>query len=65
MADTHTTQPTLDGTPIHRYRYCRRCGRPLTAEASRRIGYGDECNPTRHPTPAATRQVDQDQLPED
>ncbi|MEU6925480.1 DUF6011 domain-containing protein [Streptomyces sp. NPDC046631] len=47
----------------YRHRYCRKCGRPLKAQGPRLRGYGDHCDPTRHPTPAPARDIDQDQLP--
>ncbi|MYR75147.1 MULTISPECIES: DUF6011 domain-containing protein [unclassified Streptomyces] len=61
---TNQQQLHLDTqAPAHRYRYCRRCGRPLTAPGSRFRGFGPDCDPTRHPTAAATRDIDQDALP--
>lgn len=47
----------------YRYRYCRRCGRPLAAETSRRLGYGPDCDPTHQPHPEPARDIDQDTLP--
>lgn len=61
-----TTQQQLHldtTTPAYRHRYCRRCGRPLTAEASRLRGWGPDCDPDQHPAPAPTRNIDQDTLP--
>ncbi|MFG2540705.1 DUF6011 domain-containing protein [Streptomyces sp. NPDC048511] len=63
---TNRHQPQLDldeTTTGYRHRYCRRCGRPLTAEDSRRRGWGPDCDPTRHPTAAPARDIDQDAIP--
>ncbi|MFF7631501.1 DUF6011 domain-containing protein [Streptomyces cyaneofuscatus] len=58
-------QPTLIDDPNtgYRHRYCRRCGRELTAPSSRLTGYGPDCDPARRPPAAAPHHVDQDQLP--
>jgi hypothetical protein len=63
--DDRHQQQALVGAPEakHRYRYCRRCGRPLTLPESRRRGYGEACDPARHPTPAPVRDIDQDAIP--
>ncbi|MFD7855248.1 DUF6011 domain-containing protein [Streptomyces microflavus] len=44
-------QPTLieDPNTGYRHRYCRRCGRELTAPTSRLTGYGPGCDPARRP----------------
>ncbi|MFJ1900426.1 DUF6011 domain-containing protein [Streptomyces sp. NPDC088115] len=58
-------QQALTGPPDggYRHRYCRRCGKPLTAPESRRRGYGEHCDPTRQPQPAPARDIDQDAIP--
>ena len=62
--DRHQPQLDLDETTTgYRHRYCRRCGRPLTAETSRFRGFGDHCGPTRQPAAAPARHIDQDPLP--
>ncbi|MFI6653272.1 DUF6011 domain-containing protein [Streptomyces sp. NPDC050529] len=63
--DDRNQQQALTGPPNNGYRarYCRKCGRPLTAPGSRRRGYGDHCDPTRRPQPALTRDIDQDSIP--
>ncbi|MEV6165792.1 DUF6011 domain-containing protein [Streptomyces sp. NPDC052052] len=62
--DRDAHQPTLVDTPTgYRHRYCRRCGRPLTRPESRMNGYGETCDPNRHPQPAPEHHVDQDPLP--
>jgi len=62
--DRHQPQLDLDETTTgHRHRYCRRCGRPLTALGSRLRGYGDHCDPTRQPVAAPARDIDQDAIP--
>jgi hypothetical protein len=62
--DRHQSQLDLDETTTgHRHRYCRRCGRPLTALGSRLRGYGDHCDPTRQPEAAPARDIDQDPIP--
>ncbi|WP_240799844.1 DUF6011 domain-containing protein [Streptomyces sp. A1277] len=63
--DAPPQQQALTGPPepTYRHRYCRRCGKPLTAEQSRRRGWGPDCDPTRHPAPAPARDIDQDALP--
>ncbi|MEV3996642.1 DUF6011 domain-containing protein [Streptomyces halstedii] len=61
---TNQQQLHLDTqAPAHRYRYCRRCGRPLKAQDSRLRGYGEHCDPTQHPKPAPARNIDQDHIP--
>ncbi|MFD7615740.1 DUF6011 domain-containing protein [Streptomyces sp. NPDC059802] len=47
----------------YRHRYCRKCGRPLTAQESRLRGYGGHCDPTKYPAAAPARDIDQDTLP--
>ncbi|MFJ2279196.1 DUF6011 domain-containing protein [Streptomyces sp. NPDC087866] len=63
--DNRPQQQPLTGPPDlgYRHRYCRRCGRPLTAEASRRRGYGPDCDPVHQPQPEPARNIDQDELP--
>ncbi|WP_442819481.1 DUF6011 domain-containing protein [Streptomyces sp. NBC_01240] len=63
--DGRNQQQALTGPPEtgYRHRYCRRCGKPLTAVTSRRLGYGPDCNPMRRPQPAAARDIDQDAIP--
>ncbi|MFD4795910.1 DUF6011 domain-containing protein [Streptomyces anulatus] len=57
-------QPTLiDPATGYRHRYCRRCGRPLTALSSRLNGWGRDCDPNRRPPAAAPHEVEQDTLP--
>lgn len=58
-------QQALTGAPdaAYRHRYCRRCGRPLTAETSRWRGYGPDCDPTHQPRPEPARDIAQDTLP--
>ncbi|WP_097865833.1 DUF6011 domain-containing protein [Streptomyces sp. rh34] len=66
MARTHRNQqPTLINDPAtgYRHRYCRRCGRPLTALSSRLNGWGPDCDPARRPQAAAPHEVDQDTIP--
>ncbi|WP_331764817.1 DUF6011 domain-containing protein [Streptomyces sp. NBC_01238] len=47
----------------YRHRYCRKCGRPLTAQESRLNGWGPACDPNRHPRAAAEYQVEQEPIP--
>ncbi|WP_406425664.1 DUF6011 domain-containing protein [Streptomyces sp. NBC_00842] len=47
----------------YRHRYCRKCGRQLTAQESRLNGFGPDCDPTRRPRAAAVHQVEQDAIP--
>ncbi|MFG3244180.1 DUF6011 domain-containing protein [Streptomyces sp. NPDC048157] len=63
--DDRNQQQALIGPPDtgYRARYCRRCGKPLTAEGSRRRGFGPDCDPTSRLQPAAAHQVEQDTLP--
>lgn len=58
-------QPTLIDDPNtgYRHRYCRRCGRPLTALSSRLNGWGPDCDPNRRPPGAAPHEVEQDTIP--
>ncbi|WP_331763218.1 DUF6011 domain-containing protein (plasmid) [Streptomyces sp. NBC_01369] len=63
--DDRNQQQALTGPPDsgYRARYCRKCGKPLTAATSRRIGYGPDCDPARRPHPAPGRDIDQDAIP--
>ncbi|MEU1327142.1 DUF6011 domain-containing protein [Streptomyces microflavus] len=58
-------QPTLIDDPNtgYRHRYCRRCGRELTAPTSRLVGLGPDCDAARRPQAAAPHEVEQDTLP--
>ncbi|MER5277706.1 DUF6011 domain-containing protein [Streptomyces sp. NPDC002809] len=63
--DDRNQQQALTGPPDngYRHRYCRKCGKPLTAPGSRRRGFGPDCDPTRRPQPAPARDIDQDAIP--
>lgn len=64
MATDRQQQLDLDDTTTgYRHRYCRRCGKPLTALRSRLRGWGPDCDPTQQPMAAPARDIAQDQLP--
>jgi hypothetical protein len=57
-------QQTLADQPTGRRRkYCRRCGKELTAALSRSKGYGPDCDPVNRAPAAPEYHVDQDAIP--